>query len=106
MKLIQAFIHHIRTADAVQALADAGFRNITLSDVKGMLKPLNEAEQDYSTEAGLAISEAKISLVCAESDVEAVAAIIRTIGRIGPNISGWVYISTIDQALPIGGPDT
>lgn len=28
MKLIKAFIHHIRTADVVQALAEAGFRNL------------------------------------------------------------------------------
>ncbi|MEO7623194.1 MAG: P-II family nitrogen regulator [Gallionella sp.] len=104
MKLIKAFIHHIRTAEVVQALADAGYRNLTLQDVKGMLKPLNEAEQDYSRDVGeLVISEVQLSLVCEDGEVEAVTAIIRTIARIGPHISGWVYVSPVEQALPIGG---
>jgi len=30
MKLIKAFLHHIRTADCIQALADAGYRVIAL----------------------------------------------------------------------------
>jgi len=40
MKLIKAFIHHVRCADVVQSLGDAGYRNITLQDVRGMLKPI------------------------------------------------------------------
>ena len=45
MKLIKAFMHHVRTAPVVEALADAGYRNLTLHDVKGMLKPITENEQ-------------------------------------------------------------
>lgn len=48
MKVIKAFVHHARAPTLVQALVDAGYRNITLQDVKGMLKPLGEYEQDYS----------------------------------------------------------
>ncbi|MGH8630182.1 MAG: P-II family nitrogen regulator, partial [Burkholderiales bacterium] len=69
MKLIKAFIHHVRTAAVVEALADAGYRNLTLQDVKGMLKPLSESEQNYSTEAGLVISEVRVSLVCEDHEV-------------------------------------
>jgi nitrogen regulatory protein P-II 1 len=69
-----------------------------------MLKPLNEAEQDYSQGVGeLVISEVQLSLVCEDGEVEAVTAVIRTTARIGPHISGWVYVSPIEQALPIGG---
>ena len=105
MKQIKAFIHHVRSASVVEALRDAGYRNITMLDVKGTLKPLSESEQDYSTDAGVVISEIRISLVCEDSQVDDVTSIIRTAGRIGPNISGWVYVSPIEQALPIGGPD-
>lgn len=106
MKQIKAFIHHIRTATVVEALRDAGFKNITLLDVKGTLKPLSESEQDYSTDAGVIISEVRISLVCEDSQVDEVTGIIRKAGRIGPDISGWVYVSPIEQALPIGGPNS
>lgn len=104
MKLIKAFVHHVRAAEVVQALADAGFRNITLQNVMGMLKPVNESEQTYSAEAGgLVISEVRLSLVCEDTEVDNVTAVIRRAGRIGSQISGWVYVSPVEQALPIGG---
>jgi nitrogen regulatory protein P-II 1 len=107
MKQIHAFVHHIRSAAVVDALRDAGVTNITLLDVKGTLMPLSEAEQEFSVRAGLVvISEVRISLVCEDADVSRVTDVIRQEGRIGPSISGWVYVSPIEQALPIGGPDS
>lgn len=104
MKLIKAFMHHVRSASVVDALAQAGYRNITLQTVSGMLKPLSDSEQHYSTEAsGLVISEIRLSLVCEDSEVDTVTSIIRHFARIGSQISGWVYVSPVDQALPIGG---
>lgn len=106
MKLIKAFIHHVRTAAVVEALADAGYRNLTLHDVKGMLKPITEHERDYSVEAGgLVISEVRVSLVVEDQEVDAVTSIIRTVGRVGahPHVCGYVYVSPVEQALPIGG---
>jgi len=103
MKLITAYLHHIRSAEVVQALADSGFRNFVLTDVRGMLPRLSDDERDYSTEgAGLVIGEVRLDLVCQDSEAAAVAGIIRTQAAIGPRLSGWVYISTIDEALPIG----
>ncbi len=105
MKLVKAFIHHVRAAAVVQALADAGYRNLTLQDVRGMLKPVTDSERDYSTEAGgLVISEVRLSLVVEDAQVDAVTGIIRRVAPIGPNVSGWVYVSPVEQALPIGGP--
>lgn len=103
MKQINALIHHVRSSAVVEALSDAGYKNITLLDLKGTLKALDESEMDYSAEAGVVISEVRISLVCENKEVEEVTGIIRKAGRIGTNISGWVYVSPIEQALPIGG---
>ncbi len=106
MKLVKAFFHHVRAADVVQALADAGYRNITLHDVRGMLKPLTDDELDFSRDGNaLVISEVRLSLVCEDAEVDAVTAIIRTTARVGKRLSGWVYVSPVEQALPIGGPD-
>ncbi len=106
MKLIKAFIHHVRTAAVVEALADAGYRNLTLQDVRGMLKPITENERDYSAEAGgLVISEVRLSLVVEDSEVDAVTSIIRTTAQVGTGISGYVYVSPVEQTLPIGGPE-
>jgi nitrogen regulatory protein P-II 1 len=103
MKIITAFLHHVRVAPVVDALNDAGYRNLTLQDVKGTLKPVNESERAYSSEARLVISEVKLSLVCEDVEVIRITEIIRAIGKIGSEISGWVYVSPIEQALPIGG---
>lgn len=105
MKLIKAFVHHVRAHVVVEALADAGYRNLTLHDVKGMLKPISESERAYSRDAGgPVISEVRLSLVVEDSAVDAVTAIIRAAGRVGPHISGYVYVSPVEQVLPIGGP--
>lgn len=104
MKLIKAFVHHIRSAAVVDALRVAGVTNITLLDVKGTLKPLSESEQAYSVDVGVAIiSEVRISLVCDDVDVSRITDIICRAGRIGDGVSGWVYVSPVEQALPIGG---
>ena len=104
MKLIKAFIHHVRAEAVVAALADAGYRNLTLHDVKGMLKPITEEERDYTHEtAGLVISETRLSLVVEDQDVDAVVALIRAAAQVGSNVSGYVYVSPIEQAWPIGG---
>lgn len=107
MKQIKAFVHHVRSAAVVDALRIAGVTNITLIDVKGTLKPLSESEQDYSAGVGVVtIPEVRISLVCEDPDVELITNIIRLAGRIGDDISGWVYVCPVEQALPIGGPDS
>jgi nitrogen regulatory protein P-II 1 len=103
MKQITAFIHHIRSASVFEALRDAGYKNISLNDVKGTLKALSESEQDYSAESGVVISEVRISLFCEDTEVDQVTGIICQTGQIGPDISGWVYVTPIEQALPIGG---
>jgi nitrogen regulatory protein P-II 1 len=84
MKLIKAFIHHVRTAECVRVLADAGYRNITLQDVRGMLKPISDDEHRYSSDApGLVISEARLSLVCNDDQVDEVTSLIRTVAQVG-----------------------
>lgn len=104
MKLIKAFIHHVRAASVVEALADAGFRNLTLHDVRGMLKPITESEQDFTAEAGgLVISEVRLSLVVEDQEVEAATSVISTVARVGPHVSGYIYVSPAEQVIAIGG---
>ncbi len=104
MKLVKAFLHHIRTPAVVQALADAGYDNITLQDVKGMLKPITEDESEFTRDSTvLVISEARLSLVVPDDKVDEVTQIIRKTGRIGSQVSGWIYVSPVEMVLPIDG---
>ena len=104
MKRIEAYIHHVRVEAVVQALAEAGFRNLCLYNVRGMLRPITARETDYSGElGGLVISEVCLCLVVEDPDRDRVTGLIQAVGKVGTQVSGHIYISPVDQALQIGG---
>ena len=104
MKEIKAFIHRSRVADVVRALEKAGYRNVSLIDFKGMLKALDDKEQEYSVEIHeKVIAEVKLELVCEDDKRTAEAAwIIQEKADTGHPEAGWIYVSEILKALPIG----
>jgi len=105
MKLLKAYLHQIRAPGVVQALTDAGFRRISLAHVKGTLPPLFDKEHDYSIDTGaLFIAEVQLELVCEDTEAPAAAAIIGEAGRLGVKHAGWLYVSALEQAIPIGDP--
>jgi nitrogen regulatory protein PII len=105
MKLIKAFVHRNRVADVVQELSNYGFRNLTLMDVKGMLKALSAAELSYSVEvAGSVVTEVQLELVCEDAEVPRVVEIIRSSGRTGQRVAGWIYVSHVEDAIAIDMP--
>lgn len=104
MKEIKAYIHRNRIADVVRQLEQSGYRYLSIIDVKGMLKALDSKEQEYSIEVGdKVITEVKLELVCEDANRTAEAVrIIREHARTGHPEAGWIYISQIQSALPIG----
>lgn len=104
MKEIKAFIHRIRAADVIRALKQAGFGNLSVVDVKGMLAALDKKEREYSIELGVeTITEVKLELVCEdEKRVTEAVRIIREQARTGQPQAGWIYISEVQDKLLIG----
>lgn len=104
MKEIKAFIHRNRVTDVIHGLKAAGFENISVVDVKGMLKALDTNEMRYSMEIGeQVLDEVKLELVCMEAQVDQAVELIRTHARTGQRNAGWIYVSSIDSSIPIGG---
>ena len=102
-KEVKAFIHRNRVADVVTALNSAGFRNITVVDVQGILKALSGKEQNYSVEIGQkVVNEVKLELVCDNESrlAEAVQA-IRQNAKTGQPSAGWIYITEIQSVVEI-----
>jgi nitrogen regulatory protein P-II 1 len=107
MKEIKAFVHRNRIADVIHALKIAGFKDISVIDVLGMLKALDSQEQGYSIEIGeKVITEVKLELVCEAAQLDQAIEIIRKNGRTGQPIAGWVYVSEIESAYPIEDGNT
>ena len=104
MKEIKAFIHRNRAADVIRALKGAGYGNLSVVDVKGMLAALDERERDYSIELGEeTITEVKLEVVCEDENRTAEAVrLIQESAKTGQPEAGWIYISEIQAALPIG----
>jgi len=102
MKELKAFIHRNRAADVIRALKDAGFGNLSMVDVKGMLAALDSKEREFSVELGEEIiTEVKLELVCEEERVAEAVDLIRENSRTGQPSAGWIYLSDIVAALPI-----
>lgn len=100
---IKAFVHRNRIADVVNELYKAGFHNLTVIDVQGLLKALDSKEQRYSVEIGQkVITEVKLELVCESENATAEAvAIIRKHGRTGQPHAGWIYVSEVSSSVEI-----
>lgn len=106
MKQIKAFVHHNRVADLVHELGDAGFRRLSLFDVKGLLRALSAREQRYSVELGdRVIDEVQMELFCEDGEVDRAVQIFLRKGRTGRPDAGWVYVGNVEEAFMIGGED-
>jgi nitrogen regulatory protein P-II 1 len=100
---VKAYVHRNRIADVVSALSSAGFRNLCVVDVQGLLHALDKKEQQYSVEIGQkVITEVKLELVCdSESQTAQAVALIREYGKTGQPEAGWIYISEIKASIEI-----
>lgn len=102
MKQIKAFVHRNRVSDLIHALEAAGFQRLSLFDVKDLLRALSSREQQYSVELGdKVINEVQMELFCEDSEVAKAVEIFRQVGRTGHTDAGWIYVSTLEQSIPI-----
>lgn len=104
MKVIKAFIHQHRAADVIQALkAVGGVSNLFITTGRGMLVAMDAGEQHYSMDlADTVIEERKLELLCEDEQVDALVAIVRRHARTGKPDAGWVYVTDVIQAIPVG----
>lgn len=103
MKEIKAFIHQHRAADVIQALKTAGVGNLFVSAGQGLLVALDADEQHYSMDLATAvIRECKLELLCEDGQVDALVAAIRANAQTGKPDAGWIYVTDVSQAAPVG----
>lgn len=116
MKEIKAYVHNNRIADVIAAVEASGLiettrvqgvRNINVTSVHSLLKPLDNIEQHYSVELGEAvISEVRLELICEDNQVDALVELIDRTARTGQAIAGWIVVTDLIKAVPIRGSRT
>ena len=103
MKQIKAFVHRSRVSDIAHALGAAGFNRLSLFDVEGLLRALSAREQQYSVEfGGQVVSEMQMELFCEDNEVADAVAIFQRLGQTGRAVSGWLYVSSVEESFVIG----
>jgi nitrogen regulatory protein P-II 1 len=98
MKEVKAYLHAHRIGAVIAELKASA----VWAAVKGSLVPIDEHERHYSVElGGEVVNEYKLELVCEDAHVDEFVKIIRRVGRTGQRCAGWVYVTDLQQALPI-----
>jgi len=104
MKAINACIHQERAAEVIEALLAAGFRNIALQEIQGLLKPLAESEYRYWVAAALGSCGIHLSMVCEEElALTAADKIITTVQR-GEHFFVWIHVGLTMRSKSVEGP--
>jgi nitrogen regulatory protein P-II 1 len=102
MKKIEAIVRPHKL-DAIQdALAEAGFRGLTISEVRGYGRQKGHSEiyrgSEYSVNF---IPKIKVELVCADEKVENAITIIVTTGRTGEVGDGKIFVIPVEEAIRV-----
>lgn len=102
MKQFKALVHRSRVSDVAHALCAAGFKRLSLVDVKGLPRALNAREQEFSVALGdQVISEMQLELYCGDAQVERAVEIICGMGRTALSDAGWVHVIPVEGAYAI-----
>ncbi len=106
MKEIKAFVHRNRIADVLYTLNSNDFCtsqcHLSINDVAGTLKALDNKEQNYSIEFGEGvITEVKLELICEDDRAAEAIKLIRESAQTDQRLSGWIYMYDISHATPI-----
>lgn len=102
MKRITALLHAHRMSDIVHALEAAGQRRLSIVHASGLLHASSTREQSYSVELGERVTqEIQLDVFCEDDELGVVLELIRRHGRTNPQNSGWIFVSAVEQGIPI-----
>jgi nitrogen regulatory protein P-II 1 len=108
MKEIKAFIHAHRVSDVLQALKEveaqgAQISNFAVFPVQTLLHDAERKEARYSVDFGeTVINEFKIELLCPDEAVTTLVEVIQRVGHAGNHEEGWIVVTDILSAIPVG----
>ena len=113
MKEIKAFVHKNRISSVIEAIRAAYVLpeghsdapcNINVATAQSLLKAVDTKEQRYSMDlAEPIIEEYKLEFLCEDGDVDRLVQVIAMAGRTGQAEAGWVYVTSVESAIKIGG---
>lgn len=103
LREVKAFVNRNRITEVVDALYNAGFRNLTIIDHHGLLRMFETTEHEYPAEIDQKVtSEVKLEMVCEDENRTAEAiSLIREHAKTGQPQAGWIYVTEVKTSVEI-----
>lgn len=107
MKKIEAIVKPFKLDEVKEALQEAGFQGITVTEVKGFGRQKGHTELYRGAEYVVDfLPKVKIEIVVSDHTVDKAVEAIREAAQTGRIGDGKIFVSTIDQAIRIRTGET
>ncbi|MEG8945675.1 P-II family nitrogen regulator [Rosettibacter firmus] len=102
MKKIEAIIRPHKLDEVQEALSEAGFMGLTVSEVRGYGRQKGHKEVYRGTEYNINfVPKVKIELICTDDRLEKALQIIIDVGKTGQVGDGKIFIYDVKDAIRI-----
>jgi len=107
MKKIDAIIRPHKLDEVREALQEAGFRGLTVTEVKGYGRQMGHSEIYWGSEYTINfLPKTKIELVCADKAVEKAISIILKKAKTGEVGDGKIFVSSVEEVIRVRTEET
>jgi nitrogen regulatory protein P-II 1 len=107
MKKIDAIIRPHKLDEVREALQEAGFRGLTVTEVKGYGRQMGHSEIYRGSEYTINfLPKTKIELVCADKDVEKAINVVLKKAKTGEVGDGKIFVSSIEEVIRVRTEET
>lgn len=107
MKKIDAIIRPHKLDEVREALQEAGFRGLTVTEVKGYGRQMGHSEIYRGSEYTINfLPKTKIELVCADKDSEKAINIILKKAKTGEVGDGKIFVSKVEEVIRVRTEET
>jgi nitrogen regulatory protein P-II 1 len=102
MKKIEAIIRPHKLDEVRDALQEAGFRGLTVTEVKGYGRQMGHNEIYRGSEYKINfLPKVKVEIVCSDEKVDKAVTIIVTNARTGEVGDGKIFILPVEEAIRV-----
>jgi len=107
MKKIEAIIRPHKLDEVREALQEAGFRGLTVTEVKGYGRQMGHSEIYRGSEYTINfLPKTKIDIVCADSNQDKAVDIILKHAKTGEVGDGKIFVSSIEEVIRVRTEET
>jgi nitrogen regulatory protein P-II 1 len=107
MKKIEAIIRPHKLDEVREALQEAGFRGLTVTEVKGYGRQMGHSEIYRGSEYTINfLPKTKIDIVCADSAMDKAIDIILKHAKTGEVGDGKIFVSAIEEVIRVRTDET